>query len=615
MHKINRKWNGILAGLMAIVVMLSASCGGGIGMTPEVQSLDQNTASQDGGNSHAFPSLPLDDSGVAGREASAIELIPGSAAIDFANGAVLDTSLVLTSTVDETAWGLYKVEGLAGKKVETVTVQTILSEGLEFSVGISNFSDGVWDFLMGSVSGEFEYDLTAEQSRLTSQLGNLYIVVVVADGVAMDVVQLSVDSRPLENGEELRPAKGRRISVSEGLADRIVVQWESVDGALSHELWREMDINGEDESPVLLATIPLVADQTSYSYEDTDIVLETEYKYAVRAINTTGPGSFSRWESGWAGTVAPTDGEHEIENELKGLIEAIADGSLTVDGTEFITDASTIWLGNDKQLLGSADFSVGQTVEVKSERFGSDQWIARTVELEDNGGEGTETKFTGLIEDISETSITVAGTTAALDANTIWLDALKAPALPADFTVGMNVEMEAIEDGLGGWIATQVQMEDGNEPLIAELTILGVIDEITETTITVDGYTASFDELTEWLDDNKVAALPEDFTVGMEVELTADADGLGGWHARVVGMEDLGGGLHEIDVIGTIEFLDVAMITVAGQSFNITPDTIWLDGNKNPLTIDDFSVGMAVDVAGEADGLGGWDAVDVEMVN
>lgn len=612
MHSTKINWNGILAGLTALAILLMASCGSGVSLTPDISNNDQSAPGI--GASHELPGLPLDDSGVAGRQASALEVFPGSSAIDFSNGVVVDTSLVLTSTVDDMAWGLYKVEGLAGKKIETVTVQTLLSEGLEFSVGISNFSDGVWDFLMGSVSGEFEYDLTAEQSRLTSELGNLFIVVAVADGVSMDVVQLSVDSRPLEAGEELRPSKGRRISVSEGLADKIVVQWQAIDGAESYELWRLVDNEGGDKTGALLTTLPAVQDQTSYSYEDTDIVLETEYKYSVRAINSLAEGNFSHWESGWAGTTAPTGGENEIENELKGLIEVIGENSITVDGTEFLTDASTIWLGLDKELLSSADFSVGQNVEVKSERFGTDQWIARTVELED-GGEGTEMKFPGLIEAISESSITVAGTTAALDANTIWLDANLLPALPADFLIGMNVEMEAIEDGLGGWIATKVKMEDGNEPLVDELTVLGVIDEITATTITVDGYTAAFDEFTEWLDANKDAALPTDFSVGMEVELTADADGLGGWHARVVSMEDLGGGLHEIDVIGTIEFLDAGTITVSGQSFNITLDTIWLDGNKLPLTQDDFSVGMAVDVAGEADGFGGWNAVDVEMVN
>jgi hypothetical protein len=613
MHSTKINWNGILSGLAALAVSLSASCSGGASLSSDLHNTSPGSNPVGLSGSNALPGLPMDDTGVAGRSASALEIFPGSSAIDFSNGTVVDTSLVLTSTVDESAWGLYKVEGLAGKKVETVTVQALLSEGLEYSVGISNFSDGVWDFLMGSVSGEFEYDLTADQSRLTSQLGNLYIVVVVADGVAMDLVQLSVDSRPLEDGEELRPAKGRRLSVSEGLPDKIVIQWESVDGALSTELWREADLEGEDESSVLIASIPVEEGKTSYSYEDLDILLGVEYKYSIRAINGTGPGTFSNDESGWAGTVPPIGDDNEHDFEVRGELTVIGEGSITVAAVEFLFDASTIWLGDNDEILSLADFSVGQFVEVDAEQFGTGQWIARTVELED--GLIDEIKVLGLIEEITESSIRVDGTTAATDELTEWLDDNNNPVLPDAFTIGMFAEMEIGADGLGGWLAIKVKMEDGNGEVNDELSILGVIDEITATTITVDGYMATLDELTEWLDDNNDPALPEDFMAGMEVELTADADGLGGWHARKVSMEDLGGGLHEIDVIGEIEFLDASTITVAGQSFNITLDTAWLDGNKNPLTIDDFNVGMAVDVAGEADGLGGWDAVDVEMVN
>ncbi len=611
MHK-NRKWNGILAMVVALAMLSLASCGAGNGMALIDLNSNDGAQNQSADDSRGLPGLPQDDS-PSGRSASAVETFAGDTAIDFLNGLPGQGKMVLSSTADENAWALYQIGGLSDRKVENLSIQALINGGEEFSVGLSNYSDGVWDFLLSSSGGVFDYDLTAEQSRLTSKAGNLFVVVVVDNAAQLDIIQLSVDSRPLEAGEELRPGKGRRLSVSEGLPDKIVVQWESVDGALSTELWRELDLDGEDEASLLIATIPVEAGKTNYSYEDMDVLLSVEYKYRIRAINGTGPGSFSLEESGWAGTTAPVGEDFENEFEVRGTIELIVEGSLTVAGVDFVTDESTIWLGDNDEILSRADFSAGQTVEVNAEQFGTEQWIARTVELED--GVVDEIKVLGLIEEITETTITVDGTGAAHDETTEWLDGNNLPALPADFLVGMNVEMTLDADGSGGWLARKVKMEDGNEGVNDELSVLGVIDEITETSITVDGYTASFDELTEWLDDNKDPALPTDFSVGMEVELTADADGLGGWHARVVSMEDIGGGLHEIDVIGEIEFLDAGLITVAGQSFNVTVDTIWLDGDKNPLTIDDFSIGMLVDVAGEADGLGGWDAVDVEIVN
>lgn len=613
MH-INRKWNGILAMVVALAMFALASCGAGNNLAlNQFEDSQANLASSD--DSRGLPSLPMDDDGVAGREISEIASFPGSSAIDSQNGLVTGTMLALTSTVEELAWGLYKVEGLQDRKVENVSINSLVNEGQEYSVGISNFSDGVWDFLIVNQGGVFSYDLTEEQSRLTSQLGNLFIVVITEGGNSISVNELTIDSRPLESGELLLPAKPRRLSVSEGLPDKIVVQWESVDGAENTEVWREMDVDGEDEPRVLIATVPVEEGKVNYTYEDTDILLGTEYKYSVRATNAAGAGAFSNEESGWAGATAPEGDDFEDEFEVRGSIEAITESSITVAGVEFLFNASTIWLGNDDEILTVADFAVGNFVEVDAERFGTDNWKASTVEMEDGAG-GDEIKIYGIIEQISETSITVDGTIAAITEATIWLDGMEQPALAGDFTVGMSVELTLDSDGLGGWNARKVEMEnETGEGVLDEVAVRGQVEEITADTITVDGFTASFNELTEWQDTDNNPLTADDFTVGMEVELKADADANGDWVARRVRMEDFGGDAHEIDVIGEIEFLDETTITVAGQSFNITEATIWLDGNKNPLTQDDFSLGMSVDVAGEADGNGGWDAVDVEMVN
>ncbi|MEZ5337611.1 MAG: DUF5666 domain-containing protein [bacterium] len=611
MHTNIRNWNGILAVLMALAMLFAASCGAGnsVGLS----NLDDNPSTHDiNDDSHRLPGLPQDDS-PSGRSASAVETITGDSAIDFQNGLPGEGSILLSSTLEAPAWALYQIGGLSGRKVENLSIQALLSGNEEFSVGISNYSDGVWDFLISSTGGVFSHDLTAEQSRLASKAGNLFVVVVIDNEASLNVIQLSVDSRPLAEGEELRPGKGRRISVSEGLPDKIVVQWESVDGALSHELWREADIDGEDENAVLITTIPVVPEQINYSYEDFDILLDTEYKYAVRAINGTGPGNFSQWESGWAGTTAPEGGENEIENELKGLIDEISEGSITVDGNVFLTDESTIWLGDNDELLTAADFAVGMPVEIKGERFGSDQWLARTIELELEN-EGTELKVTGLIEAIDLASITVGGITATLSETTVWLDGNGDPALPADFLVGLNVELSYLDDGNGGISAVKVQLENENETNNGELRLRGTITAIDGSSISVDGVTVSFDGSTEWEDLNKDPALPGDFSVDMDVQLEALADGLGGWIATIVGMEDWGTDPHEFNISGAITALDLASIAVEGFGFTITLDTSWLDMAGDPAVQGDFSLEMQVDLSAEEDGIGGWNALSVQMI-
>ncbi|MCB1220639.1 MAG: fibronectin type III domain-containing protein [Planctomycetales bacterium] len=612
MHTTIRKWNGILAAAVALAMLALASCGAGNGLALSELNND-GSPSQLADDSRGLPGLPQDDSPL-GRSASAVETFAGDTAIDFVNGLPGEGVMVLSSTETDSAWALYQIGGLSGRKVENLSISALINGGDEFSVGLSNFSDGVWDFLISSTGGVFNHDLTAEQSRLASKAGNLFVVVVVDNAAQLNIIELSVDSRPLEEGEELRPGKGRRISVSEGLPDKIVVQWESVDGADSHELWREADVDGEDENAVLIATVPVVPEQINYSYEDTDILLDTEYKYAVRAINSTGPGNFSQWESGWAGTTAPEGGENEIENEVKGIIDEIAEGSITVDGNVFVTDESTIWLGDNDKLLTAADFAAGMTVEVNGERFGSDQWIARTVELDLEGNEGNEIKVTGLIEAIDLASITVGGITAVISETTSWLDANGDPALPADFLVGMNVELSYLDDGQGGISAVTVKVENEAETNGGELRVRGTIDAIEAGSISVDGVLVMVDGTTTWEDLNGDPALPGDFSVDMDVQMEAVADGQGGWIASIVGMEDWGVEPHEFNVSGAITAIDENTVSVEGFSFNITVDTIWMDMAGDPAVQGDFSVDMQVDLGGEEDGIGGWNALDVQMV-
>lgn len=283
--------------ILAIFVMALlgvASCGGG------ASSLELNAAGPMAGATTplgaVLPGLPA-GSGVAARSASDIVEIPGAAAIESAGATIVEDNLLLQSSATEMAWGLYKVDGLAGRQPTTLEMEFAVPAGTEYSVGISNFSDGVWDFLAVSSESKFVADLSAEVAQMANEVGELYFVVVVSGGAAVTVHSASLESEVDDSDEDELPMLAGGLTVSEGLADSIVIAWAAAEGATGYELWRQADIEGADEEWLLLATL----DAATLTYTDMDIALSTEYEYRVRAISDAGAAGFGESESGYAG--------------------------------------------------------------------------------------------------------------------------------------------------------------------------------------------------------------------------------------------------------------------------------------------------------------------------
>ena len=258
----------------------------------------------------ALPALPLEQGGVVTRGASDIVEISGAVAIASFGATVQGEELVLQSTETEMAWALYKVEGLAGREVTGLSVEAMPGTmDSQYGVGVSNFSDGVWDFLAYTSLPEFEYDLSTEQSRLVSQLGNLYFVVAVGGGASATVHSASLFSvADLDGESDLRPEAGSELVVSEGLPDRIELSWLAIAGATSYEIWRQADVEGEDESWETIGTT------SELSFSDMTMQLDTEYKYMVRGISEAGAGGFTDDESGYAGNAPAGEDESGDDN-------------------------------------------------------------------------------------------------------------------------------------------------------------------------------------------------------------------------------------------------------------------------------------------------------------
>jgi hypothetical protein len=257
-------------------------------------------------------------------------------------------------------------------------------------------------------------------------------------------------------------------------------------------------------------------------------------------------------DSGTGGGTGGGDDSGVLENAARGAIEAITPDSLTVGGLTFALTNATKFLGLNNETLTAASFTTGALVEVEGFGAAATGWTAYKVKLEDgvagggddNAGIGDELEKFGTIEAITAQALTVGGVSFAITADTLWRSGDNLAADPAEFTVGMTVEVTGDGNGHGGWIARKVHTEDnlgggtGGGGTGDELEKFGAIQALTGDAITVDGVSFAITPNTIWRVGNDETATQADFTAGMTVEVTGDADGHGGWTARRVKTED-----------------------------------------------------------------------------
>lgn len=393
--------------------------------------------------------------------------------------------------------------------------------------------------------------------------------------------------------------------ISDGLggwfAHEVSAESEEVEG-------EELEVQGEIEE-ITEETIT-VAGVMFYFDEDTEWKLNGE---------DATPGDFalgmfvkvegqSDGMGGWIADEIKTSDEESLHRKVVlGIIQDLTDAEIVVDGVVFAINSDTEWKLKGNKNAGAEDFEVGQRVQVKGMSDGAGGWIAERVKDKSfgQGEHGEDFELTGEIEALTDSTITVKGVEFAFDDSTEWeLDG--EDAAPADFAVGMEVEVKAHSDGNNGWIADEVEGESMD---VETIEVSGLIEELTETTLTVDGVLFGFDPETMWLI-NELMADPGNFDVGMEVTVAGHADGLGGWIADEVSADSE---IFEetLELSGEIEELTESTIIVDGTAFRILPGTSWMaDGDE--ASKDDFAVGMFVNITGFADGAGGWYADMVE---
>jgi hypothetical protein len=234
-------------------------------------------------------------------------------------------------------------------------------------------------------------------------------------------------------------------------------------------------------------------------------------------------------------------GQYPQGPKLKGEIEAIGATSITVDGQTFIVNDATSFRIKGDRNVDAAEFEVGDEVQVTSFTNTEGDKVALEIKLKKDKGGGNgdddddEQEVTGVIEALTDASITVGGETFTFSEDTLFLLLDKTEGTLDDFAVGDTVELKArlIADE---WVVVRLKLEEeGDEVDERELT--GAIEAISASSVTLGGEAFVIDASTEFKLFSGDPGTLLDFAVGANVELTADLEA-GQWVVRTLKLAD-----------------------------------------------------------------------------
>jgi len=277
------------------------------------------------------------------------------------------------------------------------------------------------------------------------------------------------------------------------------------------------------------------------------------------------------------------------EVQVTGEITDLTDASITVSDVTFLVTNVTLVLDNDNNPIAFSDLTMRMIVEVEADVLADGTLSARKIKVEDR--QDDEFEFTGTLEAISASDVTVAGTLFMVDAGTVILDNNENVITLADLMVGMLVEVKGTTQADGSVLATKIKIEDLIED---EVEVTGAIEALPDSAVVVQGRTFRIFSTTAILDNNNVPIDLSALAVGQVVEVRGELLPGDDLVALRIKQEDTPD--DELRLVGPIDTIGMDSLHVLGTAFFIDTNTAILDHDEIPITLADLVVGQTVEV-------------------
>ncbi|HES58461.1 MAG TPA: hypothetical protein ENO21_03425 [Firmicutes bacterium] len=262
------------------------------------------------------PEIPWDDEGPlhgASETSGGQIVVPGAEYLLKHNAEVHGTSLVLTGRPPDqegdgprVAYGLYRVSGLGELHPLALVTECLPAFlGNHYFIGVADYTSGEW-MQFGPISTpEYEVDLSGENHRFVSRLGNLYFVVVVPPGHQATHFQSTLFMAGGGGDDPALPGAPHELIATDGaFEDRVVVEWIADEGAAFYEVYRHAteEFHGTSDTD---PEWTLIGSPETNRFVDEEVEPGRVYLYKARSASDAGFSEFSNIDAGYA---APADG-------------------------------------------------------------------------------------------------------------------------------------------------------------------------------------------------------------------------------------------------------------------------------------------------------------------
>ncbi len=314
-----------------------------------------------------------------------------------------------------------------------------------------------------------------------------------------------------------------------------------------------------------------------------------------------------------ASRVKSEDGTgNENEIELTGYVTDVGTNSFVINGSTFVIDANTEYRRRHGNTFSFAQIEVGLLLEVKARLQSNGDLLVIRVKTEDdeNHQHSGELEITGVIENLTASSLVIGENEFFVDAQTTILNHSIMPISFGDLNIGDRVEVKGFRQLDNTYLAARIKLEDNNENEI-EFTVQ--IESIAGSEISVGGITFATDANTVFLDDNRMPVTIASLAISMWVEVKGFRRQDGSYYASRIQIEDFI--RNEIEFKGNITELTDSYLVVSGITFSVDSTTQVFDHLNNPILYSALQVGQLVEVKGEKTGTITAKALRIKLEN
>ncbi len=277
--------------------------------------------------------------------------------------------------------------------------------------------------------------------------------------------------------------------------------------------------------------------------------------------------------------------ESEKRLEVAGIIEATNTDNFTLGGYTIYVNSQTKIYNKMRQNLSFADLKVGTFVVVEAYLQGT-TYLASLIKVRETD---KEMNFTGAIEVVNETSITVKGLVFVTDQNTEFFDDNRNVITITELKAGQIVKIKAVHQSGNQYLALRVIAKKFWRPTVK---VEGDIESLTLTSLSVMGKTFAVDSSTLVVGHGTGVITFASLTVGLNVEVKGSLNTSGVLTAKLIKVHPA----HEFEVYGKIESITGTSLVVAGLTLTTDQNTVFYDEFDKTITFDSLEVNLFVEV-------------------